>query len=119
MIRFGLSLLMAALESIESRGRNNAIGDNGKAFGCLQIHYGVVDDVNRIVGYRKFILADARFPADSEEMFLIYIGYYATAEHLGHEPTPEDVARIWNGGPDGWRKDSTLEYWHSVEALLK
>ena len=29
---------------------------------------------------------------------------YATKAQLGHEPTAEDVARIHNGGPDGWKK---------------
>ena len=29
---------------------------------------------------------------------------YATKARLGHEPTVEDVARIHNGGPDGWKK---------------
>lgn len=31
--------------------------------------------------------------------------------------TLEDAARIWNGGPDGWRKDSTIAYWHKVKAV--
>ena len=29
---------------------------------------------------------------------------YATKAQLGHEPTAEDVARIHNGGPNGWKK---------------
>jgi hypothetical protein len=29
---------------------------------------------------------------------------YATKALLGHEPTVEDVARIHNGGPNGWKK---------------
>ena len=42
--------LITSLVQVESRGNSNAIGDNGKAIGCLQIHKGVVEDVNRIYG---------------------------------------------------------------------
>ena len=37
-----------ALIRVESNGRDNAIGDNGKAVGCLQIWTDVVDDVNQV-----------------------------------------------------------------------
>ena len=35
---------------------------------------------------------------------------YATEARLGHVPTNEDYARIHNGGPNGFKKASTVEY---------
>jgi hypothetical protein len=35
-----------ALEQVESRGNANAVGDNGRAIGCLQIWQAVVTDGN-------------------------------------------------------------------------
>ena len=35
------------------------------------------------------------------------------------KPTYEVYARIWNGGPDGWKKRSTLKYWKKVKKELK
>ena len=42
--------LIDALVRVESKGSVNAIGDNGKAIGILQIHKEVVDDVNKAYG---------------------------------------------------------------------
>ena len=42
--------LITALIAVESSGNDMAIGDNGRALGPLQIHRGVVLDVNRITG---------------------------------------------------------------------
>ena len=41
---------------------------------------------------------------------------YATKERLGHDATNEDIARIHNGGPNGWRSSSTEGYWRKVSA---
>jgi len=41
------SRLIDALMHVESKGKVHAIGDNGRAVGCLQIHKGVIEDVNR------------------------------------------------------------------------
>ncbi len=45
-----LGPLIAALITVESNGRDNAVGDGGRAIGALQIHKSVVVDVNRIAG---------------------------------------------------------------------
>jgi len=46
------------------------------------------------------------------------MGRYATVGRLSHVPTNKDYARIHNGGPDGWRKDSTKAYAAKVLAYL-
>ena len=44
---------------------------------------------------------------------------YATEERLGRPVTLEDIARIHNGGPNGYKKQSTIPYWKKVQCLLR
>ena len=111
-------VLIMILINVESSGNDMSIGDGGEAYGCLQIHEIYVKDVNRILGYEKFTHDDAFCRTSSMDMFIIYTGHYATAERIGREPTIEDIARIHNGGPNGWKKKSTEAYWHKVRKEL-
>lgn len=114
--------LVKALISVESHGNDSALGDThlrNKAYGCLQIRKPVCDDVNRRCGthYRaEDCLGNREL---SVKICRIYIDMYATASRLGHAPTDEDKARIWNGGPHGWRKATTQAYWERVREELK
>lgn len=109
--------LIDALVKVESNGDPRAIGDNGKALGCLQIWSVVVQDVNE-VSRVKYTHADAFDPAKARAICRAYLARYATAKRLGREPTDEDFARIWNGGPNGHKKKATVSYWHKVAAVL-
>ena len=110
--------LIDALVKVESNGDPRAVGDSGRALGCLQIWQCVIDDVNQ-VSRVKYTHADAFDPAKARAICRAYLARYATAKRLGREPTDEDFARIWNGGPAGWKKKATLSYWHKVAAVLK
>ena len=33
--------------------------------------------------------------------------------------TDEVIARCWNGGPKGYKRNSTVDYWNKVNRLLK
>ena len=46
------------------------------------------------------------------------MNHYATQARLGHAPTDEDLARIHNGGPNGYKKSATLGYWEKVKKYL-
>lgn len=109
--------LLLALIAVESGGNNDAVGDHGTALGCLQIHMGVIKDVNRISGDR-FRHRDAFDRFRALRIATIYLGYYASPQRLGHEPTFEDMARIWKGGPQGWRDPRTRTYWRHVKNIL-
>ena len=75
-------------------------------------------NVNRIAG-TAYTRGDFFNRQKSIEMFRIYIGHYATFDRLGGvEPTDEDRSRTWNGGPNGWHRDSTLGYWERVKREL-
>lgn len=104
--------LLAALCLIESGNDPSAIGRGGEV-GILQITRPVVLDVNRITGSRYRWPEDCLDPAMSEEICRLYLIHYA-----GWAATDEKLARIWNGGPRGHLKRSTLTYWAKVQKQL-
>ena len=107
-----LSNLISALIIVESSGNDLAIGDNGRAVGPLQIHRGVVLDVNRITGssYRHQDMTNRVAARAVCEAYL---------RHYGRGKTTEQQARIWNGGPTGDKKQATLGYWNKVSKHIK
>ena len=104
--------LLNALVHVESQGEAHAIGDNGKAVGCLQIHKEVVDDVNRAYGL-TYTYEDRKCPMKSREICRRYL-----VLHGGRHATNEKYARIWNGGPNGHKRSSTKRYWRVVSRKL-
>lgn len=113
-----ISAIIAVLISIESSGNDLAIGDGGAARGPLQIHREVVQDVNRISG-KKFQWTRMTNRAEAKQVAEIYLGHYATERRLGRKVTPQDVARIWNGGPNGYKVKATDRYVAKFEKLSK
>ncbi len=109
--------LLPALAKVESNGNPRAVGDSGKALGELQIWSVVVQDVNRVHGTR-YTHRDAFDPAKARDICRRYLAIYCTPKRLGRQPTMEDAARIWNGGPNGHRKSATEKYWHKVAQVL-
>lgn len=113
-----LPLILICIINVESAGRDNALGDyrNGipEAYGCLQIHQCVLDDIERIYGL-KYDHNEMFYRDKAVEVFRLYMDHYASEERLGYEPDPETIARIWNGGPYGHRKRATENYWHKVK----
>lgn len=114
--------LVTALIQQESRGKDHAVGDKKlrfPAYGCLQIRQPCCDDVNRRHGTKiqaKDLLGNRKL---SVWVCAQYIDMYATQKRLRHKPTAEDMARIWNGGPNGWKRKSTRKYWRGVQRFLK
>ena len=114
-----LAILMSAIMAVESGGRADAIGDDGDAVGCLQIHAACVEDVNRITG-KAYTLADREDPEKSAEIFTAYVRHYGRAyeRRTGRRATAQVYARIWNGGPKGYSKNATRKYWRKVQTQL-
>ena len=107
-----ISNLISALIIVESSNNDLAVGDQGRAIGCLQIHKAVVADVNRITGsnYRHSEMTNRVAARAVCEAYLTHYGKGATTEQL---------ARRWNGGPTGDRKSATEAYWAKVKKHLK
>jgi len=109
--------LILALIAVESSGNDHAIGDEGLAYGCLQLHAAYVADAAEYAG-EDWTHEDAFDRETSIEIVLAYMDRYATERRIGRTVTIADVARIHNGGPDGYKKAATLKYFDKVEAEL-
>jgi len=107
-----LNNLISALMIVESGNNDQAIGDQGRALGPLQIHKAVVLDVNKFTGsnYRH---------QDMTNRVAARAVCQAYLEHYGKGKSLEEQARIWNGGPTGDRKEATVAYWSKVRKQIK
>ena len=107
--------MIDAIHQVETGGKLGPTrGDGGNALGPLQIHRACWQDAK--IGGRYSQCADLEY---SKRVFRAYMKRYATEKRLGRVPTNEDMARIWNGGPNGWRKSATIKYWNKVKCVLK
>jgi len=109
--------LLAAMILVESGGDPCAVNAAEDAAGVLQIRPVLVADVNRILAAPVFAERDRFCPAASREMWRVYLGHYGRRyERLTGRPMDaEAAARMWCGGPDGWRKAGTDDYWRRVQ----
>jgi len=106
------NLLLALLLAI-SKVEGNPSGkdtDKGYTTGPLCISRDAMTDVNRKYG-TSFQWADMRDRRKAEQVFFLYAKRW-------NSRTPEEVARRWNGGPEGMKKKSTLSYWKKVKREL-
>ena len=116
-------LFFDSICEVESNCDPNAVGDNGNAIGAYQIwepywidacNHRKWDRLSLDDGYESCL--DKEY---SELVMFVYWNRYATEKRLGRTPTWEDFARIHNGGPNGYKKDSTKGYWEKVKAVWK
>lgn len=108
-----MDAVLAAIRVVESNNDPSAVGDNGKAIGVYQIWKPYWID-SGIPGEWK----DCFDPVYANRVVRAYMKRYATEKRLGRPVTQQDVARIHNGGPNGYRKTATLKYWHKVQRVL-
>jgi hypothetical protein len=107
-------ILISAVIATESHGNNLAVGDHGDAVGCLQIHWEVIDDVNRVHGTEFTWPQSAYSREDSITIFRLWHRIYSPKN-----ATDEQLARNWNGGRNGWKNPNTLKYWKKVKQCLR
>ncbi len=100
--------LLEKLKIVESGNNPKKIGDNGRAYGILQIHKEVIDDVNQIY-HTNFEHKDAFDERKSEIICKLYLMHYGS-KLQDNLLTENNLARIWNGGPKGYLKQATLSY---------
>ena len=81
------------------------------------MHAGYVQDAAEYAG-KDWLHEDAFDRETSIDIFIAYISRYATEDRIGRPVTAEDIARIHNGGPNGWKKKSTEAYWREVRSIL-
>jgi len=116
--------LWHAICAVESGGDPDAYNRKERAAGIAQIRPVCLKDVNRIARLRgkdnRFTGADRNDPATARRMWTLYLDHYGRdyTRRTGRPATAEVYARIWNGGPTGWRKRSTRRYWQRVQSVL-
>ena len=104
----------------EPNGGIGAIGDRGKALGPYQIWRAYHTDSKQKGTHRKCL----RDKAYSELVVAGYMSRYAKAQYKrlcdgkGTVKDIERIARIHNGGPRGYTRNSTLKYWYKVRRNL-
>lgn len=119
-VEYTLNQLIDAMIQVESRGRDSVIGDKhiigGEAVGALQIRPIMVKEVNRLLKKQKldkrYKLSDRYSRALTIEMFMVWKNYHHSDSNF------EKIARCWNGGPRGWKKQRTEYYWSKVQKEL-
>jgi hypothetical protein len=82
------------------------------SIGLMQITPILINDLNAIYG-THFILSDRHIYSKCVTMFFLYQNHYNPTWDF------EKAARIWNGGPGGMNKKSTIVYWNKVKAVMK
>lgn len=110
MTQIIVSVFLAVLADIESNNDPHAKGKNGE-LGIYQISAICVQDVNRIY-HTQFTHVEMRDPEKAKAVCLLYLSHYAERfrRDTGRDPSAGDLARIWNGGPDGAFKEATADY---------
>lgn len=106
--------LLHALHQVETGGRRGPIlGDGGRALGPFQLHRAYWLDAKMEGDYSD--CADYDY---SCRVVRRYMHRYANEKRLGRPVTAEDIARIHNGGPNGYKKKATIKYWEKVKKEL-
>jgi hypothetical protein len=116
IVAFGLNLspLFDAIAQVES--------DCGRlSKNVYQLRDIYIDDVNRILRCEKFKYEDKFDVGKSREMMLVYWGWYGAIYEAktGNSVTYSVLARIHNGGPNGWKKYATKRYAKKVMSLIE
>lgn len=101
--------LLLAMSLQESNGGRNVKNDEG-AVGEYQIRQACVDDLN------YYYKTQYRLE-DFENRYLARWAVLHYGKMYGAQ-TCEEIARIWNGGPNGMSKESTLRYWNEVREKM-
>lgn len=116
--------MLDAIKKVESGGDENAVGDGGRSRGAYQIsrvYYNDAVKFNSSLRDGGKTYEDVYGPGSSayaERVICSYMAKYATPARLRRQPTFEDIARIHNGGPDGYKKCATRKYWRKVQKCL-
>jgi hypothetical protein len=113
-----VSGILESIEQVESSGRHTLIGDNGKAFGPLQVRREPCQDLAQFFG----IAIDPRRCNGnyelSEYVVRLYLGYWGMRyeQQTGYAATAEVLCRTWNGGPDQGPPEKTDVYWAKCQS---
>ena len=103
---------------IESNNTDSVIEANGHGYGRYQIYNVCVkgSGMTDLLGYSH---NDMFNHEKSQHVFWATMGIFCHtyAQKHGHYPTYEELARMWCGGSEGYKKNATLNYLHKFRKL--
>ena len=105
-------IMIMAIETGGEIDKNNAVGDGGKAIGCLQIHPITVDEANRILDRQEFTLADRRSKAQSFRIASTVLSWRIRRYRLryGRDPSQYDVMPTpTDEAFEGWQAEGHIQ----------
>jgi len=114
------SQLLDAIMEQETGGEDdpsNAVGDNGDSLGPFQIQEAYWNDAveqDPSLAANGQTYDSVRDESYARAVVAAYMTRYATESRIGRTPSVEDVARIHNGGPNGYSSDNTDGYWNDI-----
>lgn len=127
---------LECLQQVETHGCNHkgesAVGDGGLAVGPLQIHECNYDDA---ISFLFSLTPAMKWKCDLEDLkiklnydccnywtfscIIAHLYFRRHAQKALLEGDWEKLARIWNGGPTGYRKKATIPYWEKVKIQIE
>ncbi len=119
-VEYDFDPFIDVLIQAESKGKIKAFNKKEVARGILQIRPIMVKDVNRILGRKIYKPKDVYSPFTSRQIAKIYFDYYGNryVKKYGKPLTYEVLARMWCGGPTGYRKWQTRKYWKRFQTFM-
>lgn len=102
--------ILPFIAQVESSNNPRAIGDNGRAVGLYQIHKLYAQEMD-------YTANDRYCPSKSKAMVIAYLLKWGKHYQVktGKPVTAKVLARIHNGGPNGWKKKATIKYWEKIK----
>jgi len=114
--RASLRPFLDALAQVESSGKDDAVGDNGKAIGRMQIWEIYWKDAMAKCPKIGGSYQDCTTKTYAERIVVAYLLRYAPNAVASKDW--QTLARIHNGGPKGATKAATRGYWVKVRKAL-
>jgi hypothetical protein len=107
-VNYDRQLLLDAIRVVESGGDPRAVGDGGRSRGAYQVRPEAWNDARVPWPYSPFNERQSRV-----------VAYRYMLLWAGEQASNETWARVWNGGPSGHKKKSTLPYWRKVFTAMR
>lgn len=120
--------LLEAMNKVEASGRKTKVppGDGGTRIGPLQISQVYFDEAIEWLNKNGIGLTVREFTYQWEgchtwtfSKMIVWAYMNRWARKALMEGDWERIARVHNGGPNGWKKKATLAYWEKVKDALK
>ena len=111
--------VLEAICQVESNCDSNAIGDNGDSIGPFQIQYAYWFDAVEFSEDPYLTSGSYEDCFNHQYAYSIVFAYMERyAMDAMYPVNAEKIARIHNGGPKGYTKQSTIKYWNKVKSVL-